>query len=305
MSRHWFLTGASSGIGRHLAEIILASGDDLTATVRRPETLDDLAARYGDQLVVERLDVTVKGDIAPVVQRAEARRPVDVLVNNAGGGIIGATEEFSDADIEGQISLNLLAPVHVTRATDDLDEARAWFDSFEGAGLDGVVAKRTDAPYAPGQRTMMKIKHARTAEAVVIGYGLSKGASPGSGARTSVGSIHLGLYDDGELLPVGGIGAWPDAVRVQLAAVLEPLVLTGAEADAAPRPKDMTRTGVREFVPVRPELVVEVAFDQLEGRRFRHAAQFVRWRPDREPESCTLDQVERAPAYDLDGVLRP
>jgi len=116
MSRHWFLTGASSGIGRHLAEIILASGDDLTATVRRPETLDDLAARYGDQLVVERLDVTVKGDIAPVVQRAEARRPVDVLVNNAGGGIIGATEEFSDADIEGQISLNLLAPVHVTRA---------------------------------------------------------------------------------------------------------------------------------------------------------------------------------------------
>ena len=86
MSRHWFLTGASSGIGRHLAEIILASGDDLTATVRRPETLDDLAARYGDQLVVERLDVTVKGDIAPVVQRAEARRPVDVLVNNAGGG---------------------------------------------------------------------------------------------------------------------------------------------------------------------------------------------------------------------------
>ena len=197
------------------------------------------------------------------------------------------------------------APVHVTRATDDPDEARAWFDSFEGAGLDGVVAKRTDAPYTPGQRTMMKVKHARTAEAVVIGYGLSKGASPGSGARASVGSIHLGLYDDGELLPVGGIGAWPDAVRGQLAAVLEPLVLTGAEADAAPRPKDMTRTGVREFVPVRPELVVEVAFDQLEGRRFRHAAQFVRWRPDREPESCTLDQVGRAPAYDLDQVLRP
>lgn len=115
MSRHWFFTGASSGIGRHLAEIILASGMTSTATVRRPETLDDLAARYGDQLVVERLDVTVKGTSHPSVQRAEARRPVDVLVNNAGGGIIGATE-FSDADIEGQISLNLLAPVHVTRA---------------------------------------------------------------------------------------------------------------------------------------------------------------------------------------------
>ncbi|MBB1500331.1 ATP-dependent DNA ligase [Propioniciclava sp. MC1683] len=194
------------------------------------------------------------------------------------------------------------APLHVTRATEDPDEALAWFDAFEGAGLDGVVAKRTDAPYAPGQRTMMKVKHARTAEAVVIGYGWSKGASA---SANSVGSIHLGLYDDGELIPVGGIGAWSDAVRTQLAAILEPLVLMGAEAERAPRPKDMTRTGVREFVPVRPDLVVEVAFDQLEGKRFRHAAQFVRWRPDREPTSCTLDQVERAPAYDLDGVLRP
>ena len=194
------------------------------------------------------------------------------------------------------------APIHVTRATDDADEAVAWFESFEGAGLDGVIAKATDAPYSPGQRTMYKVKHARTAEAVVIGYGWSKSASA---AANSVGSIHLGLYDDGELIPVGGIGAWPDAVRTQLAAVLEPLVLTGAEAAAAPRPNELTRTGIREFVPVRPELVVEVAFDQLEGKRFRHAVQFVRWRPDREASSCTLDQVERAPAYDLDAVLRP
>ena len=194
------------------------------------------------------------------------------------------------------------ALIHVTRATDDPDEAVAWFEAFEGAGLDGVIAKPTDAPYAPGQRAMSKIKHARTAEAVVIGYGLSKGANARAG---SVGSLHLGLYDDGELVPVGGIGAWPDAVRTQLADVLAPLVLEGAEADAAPRPNELTRTGIREFVPVRPELVVEVAFDQLEGRRFRHAVQFVRWRPDREPTSCTLDQVERAPAYDLDAVLRP
>ena len=194
------------------------------------------------------------------------------------------------------------APIHVTRATDDPDEALAWFEAFEGAGLDGVVAKPNDAPYSPGRRTMAKVKHARTAEAVVIGYGWSKGVGA---AATSVGSIHLGLYDDGELIPVGGIGAWPDAVRTQLAAVLEPLVLTGADAAAAPRPNELTRTGIREFVPVRPELVVEVAFDQLEGRRFRHAVQFVRWRPDREPTSCTLDQVERAPAYDLDAVLRP
>lgn len=116
MSNHWFLTGASSGIGRHLAELILAAGDDLTATARKPESLDDLAAKYPSQLRVEALDVTVKDDIAAVVARAQARRPVDILVNNAGGGVIGATEEMSDAEVEGQIALNLMAPIHITRA---------------------------------------------------------------------------------------------------------------------------------------------------------------------------------------------
>ena len=186
--------------------------------------------------------------------------------------------------------------LHVSRATPDAAVARRWFADFEGAGLDGVVAKRTDAPYAPGQRTMLKIKHARTAEAVVIGYGLSR-SGPG------VGSLHLGLYDEGRLVHVGGIGALPDAARVQLAGVLAELVLTGEEADAAPSPALVSRAGPREFVPIRPELVVEVAFDQLEGKRFRHAVTFVRMRPDREPTSCLLEQIERAPAYDLDAVL--
>lgn len=188
------------------------------------------------------------------------------------------------------------APLHVTRATSDPDLAERWFTAFEGAGLDGVVAKRTDAPYAPGQRTMMKVKHARTAEAVVIGYAESR-SGPG------VGALHLGLYDDGELHHVGGIGAWPDAARAQLADVLAPLVLSGPEADAAPRPAEVSRLGPRTFVPVRPELVVEVAYDQREGRRFRHAVQFVRWRPDRDPESCDLAQLQHVPAYDLGAVL--
>lgn len=116
MSSHWFVTGVSSGIGRHLAETILAAGDDLTATARRPTSLADLAEQYPGQLVVEELDVTRKDDIGPVVARAQARRPVDILVNNAGGGVVGATEEMSDADIEAQIALNLIAPVHITRA---------------------------------------------------------------------------------------------------------------------------------------------------------------------------------------------
>lgn len=188
------------------------------------------------------------------------------------------------------------AGLHVTRATDDPDLARVWLDRFEGAGLDGVIAKDADAPYAPGRRTMVKIKHARTAEAVVIGFGRSRSGS-------GIGALHLGLYDEGELIPVGGVGAWPDAARAAFEGVLEPLLLTGPEADAAPRPSEITRLGAREFVPLRPELVVEVAFDQLEGRRFRHAVQFVRWRPDREPSSCLLEQIQRAPAYDLAAVL--
>ncbi|MBS7743682.1 MULTISPECIES: SDR family NAD(P)-dependent oxidoreductase [unclassified Chelatococcus] len=101
---------------RIIASSILAAGDVLTAAVRKPESMSDLTERYGERLVVEKLDVTVTGDIAPVVARAQARRPVDIVVNNAGGGVIGATEEMSDADIEEQIALNLMAPVHITRA---------------------------------------------------------------------------------------------------------------------------------------------------------------------------------------------
>ena len=190
------------------------------------------------------------------------------------------------------------AGLHVTRATSDPAQARDWFDRFEGAGLDGVMAKPTGDPYTPGKRAMMKLKHARTAEAVVIGYARSR---TGHG----VGSIHLGLYDDGVLLPVGGIGAFPDTARGAFEAVLEPLVLTGADADAAPHPGVLTRLGPREFVPLRPDLVVEVAYDQLEGKRFRNTAKFLRWRPDRESASCRLDQLETVPRYDLDAVLRP
>ncbi len=189
------------------------------------------------------------------------------------------------------------AGLHVTRTTTDPDEAAVWFERFEGAGLDGVVIKRTDGVYAPGRRTMRKVKHARTCEAVVIGFGRSK-SGPG------VGALHVGLYDhDGVLLPVGGIGALPDAARVELEAVLEPLALTGDEAAAAPAPSDITRTGPREFVPLRPDLVVEVRFQNLEGHQFRGAAQFLRWRPDRDPASCLLDQVDRPTTYDLANVL--
>lgn len=115
MSKHWFITGASSGLGRSLAEEVLSKGDRLTAAVRRPSALDDLASAYGDRLRVEALDVTLPEDVGRIIAKVLARGRVDVVVNNAGGSLIGATEEMTDAQVQGQLALNLLAPIQITR----------------------------------------------------------------------------------------------------------------------------------------------------------------------------------------------
>jgi ATP-dependent DNA ligase len=194
-------------------------------------------------------------------------------------------------------------PIHLTQVTTDADVARDWFERFEGAGLDGVVAKPLEQAYAPGKRTMLKIKHARTADAVVYGYRIHKSGQ-------GVGSLLLGLYTDGDgedrLVGVGGIAAFTQQRRLDLVDEFEPLVMR--DEDGAPKAAETDRSRFSSakdvsYVPVRPERVVEVAFDQMEGMRFRHAVTFLRWRPDRDPPSCRLDQVERAPAYDLAEVL--
>jgi len=198
-------------------------------------------------------------------------------------------------------SLPADAPIHLTRATSDASVARDWFERFEGAGLDGVVAKALAAPYQQGRRVMFKIKHSRTAEAVVIGYRIHKSGS-------GVGSLLLGLYDDhGTLYPVGGISAFTNARRLELVDELAPLVVTDDQGDAVKGATDRSRfSGNKDtsFVRVRPERVVEVKFDQMEGPRFRHTVGFLRWRPDRDPESCTKAQIDRPIAYDLDSVLQ-
>ncbi len=191
-------------------------------------------------------------------------------------------------------------PIHLTRTTADPAEAERWFEEFEGAGLDGVMAKPMNDPYAPGKRTMLKIKHKRSTDAVVYGYRVHK-------SGVGVGSLLLGLYDeDGQLRPVGGIVSLPDAMRKALVEELEPLVRrddSGAQERAESQRSRFSVGKDAGFVPLEPSLVVEIGFDQLEGSRLRHAASFVRWRPDREPESCLLSQIERAPAYDLGDVL--
>jgi ATP-dependent DNA ligase len=191
-------------------------------------------------------------------------------------------------------------PVHVTRTTDDPDLARRWLAEFEGAGLDGVVAKPLAQPYAPNKRTMFKIKHARTADVVALGYRIHKSGQ-------GVGSLLVGLYDAaGRLHGVGGVSAWTDKRRLELIDELAPLVERDAEGEAVVGETDRSRFSASKdvsFVRLRPERVLEVRYDQLEGMRFRHTVQFERWRPDRDATSCTFEQLETVGAYDLGDVL--
>jgi ATP-dependent DNA ligase len=200
---------------------------------------------------------------------------------------------------------------HVTPATTDAAIAHRWFSEFEGAGLDGVVAKPLAIPYLPDKRIMFKIKHQRTADCVVAGYRLHK-----SGAD-AIGSLMLGLYkDDGTLASVGVIGAFPMARRRALLVDLQPLVTTFDEhpwnwaahmsGDRAPRRNEGSRWNAGKdlsFVPLRPERVVEVRYDHMEGERFRHTAQFNRWRPDRDPRSCTYTQLEQPVTFALGDIV--
>ena len=203
------------------------------------------------------------------------------------------------------------SPVHLTPATTDVEIARRWFDEFEGAGLDGVIAKPVEGTYQPDKRVMFKIKHERTADCVVAGYRLHKSGPD------AVGSLLLGLYDDdGRLQNVGVIGAFPMERRRGLLKELEPLVTTFdehpwnweamSEVARHPRSSEFSRWSQGKdlsFVPLRPERVVEVRFDHMEGDRFRHTAQFVRWRPDRDPRSCTFEQLEEPVSFDLAEIL--
>ncbi|MEW6154964.1 MAG: ATP-dependent DNA ligase [Actinomycetota bacterium] len=205
-------------------------------------------------------------------------------------------------------------PVHLTPATRDRAVAEDWFDRFEGAGLDGVVAKRDDLPYRENDRVMLKVKHARTADCVVAGFRWHKGGG-------GVGSLLLGLYDDeGTLHHVGVASGFSRARQSELEADLTPLragALEGhpwagwaqAAADATGGgrlPGGTSRWNAGKDVswePVRPERVVEVAYDHLQGDRFRHATSFVRWRPDRDPQSCTYSQLESAVPEELAAVF--
>jgi ATP-dependent DNA ligase len=199
--------------------------------------------------------------------------------------------------------VNLLTPQErcfVTPQTDDPEEASRWFDMFEGAGLDGVVAKRFDQRYAPRERVMVKVKHERTADCVVGGYRLAKD-------RKGVGSLLLGLYSDKELHYVGFTSSFRAPERIKLREMLQPLETEAAESFGVERapggPSRWNQGKDVSWIPLKPVLVCEVAFDHLQGgHRFRHGTTFKRWRPDRDPADCTWDQFKPPAAFKLEDI---
>ncbi len=210
---------------------------------------------------------------------------------------------------------HLDGPIHLTRTTTDPDKAARWFEKFEGAGLDGVMAKPLAAAYEPNKRSMLKIKHQRTADVVLAGYRLHKTSTP---EQPLLGSLLLGLYDDsGALQHIGVSASFTAKRRAELIDELKPLECRldehpwGAWAEwAVANPDRVPGTQSRwsagkdlSFIPLRPDVVLEVGYDHMEGRRFRHTAQFKRWRPDRDPASCGYAQLDEPVSYDLSDVF--
>jgi ATP-dependent DNA ligase len=330
---------------RYFPEVVEA----LRANVPRRCVLDgEIVLARGDRLDFEALQLRLHPAASRVALLAE-QTPASFVAFDVlalGDDDLMARPFAERRAVLQQALARAAAPVHLTAATADPALARQWFETFEGAGLDGVVARPLDAPYQPGKRVMFKIKHERTADCVVAGFRWHT-------SGPVVGSLLLGLHDEhGSLRPVGVSASFPMARRATLLDDLAPYRIPpgratamghpwGAWADGAPeraadgdapvespgsgpdagREVDGAAAGRRgrrpsgtasrwnpdkslAFVPVLPQLVVEVAYDHMEGHRFRHTAQFRRWRPDRSPDSCTFDQLDRPVSYRLADVLR-
>ncbi|MGZ4568290.1 MAG: ATP-dependent DNA ligase [Blastococcus sp.] len=317
-------------------EVELGSRNERPLTRYFPEVVAAVKANLPEKCVVDGEIVVPRGDrlhFEDLLQRIHpAASRVNLLAEQTPASFVAfdllALGDESLLDVpfgERQARLRTALagaqpPVYVTAITKDADTARRWFETFEGAGLDGVLAKKGDLPYGPDQRLMTKIKHVRTADCVVAGFRWHK-------SGPIVGSLLLGLYNDaGALQHIGVAASFPMARRAELVEELAPYrenALEGhpwqdwadaqipGEADTAGgeerrMPGAVSRWNAKKdlsWVPLRPELVVEIKYDQLEGRRLRHTGQFLRWRPDRDALSCTYDQLDVPVRYDLNEVL--
>src|SRR6266478_1089186 len=234
----------------------------------------------------------------------------DLLAVN-GKSLMSAPQRERRIQLE-KLFKKLRPPLHLTPMTHDPKLAVDWLQRFEGAGLDGVIAKPAGASYAPGKRAMFKIKHLRSADCVVAGFRWHKSG------KDVVGSLLLGLYDDeGTLQHVGVTSAFTMEMRKQLVKELAPLskhalekhpwrAWAGVEAQSSRMPGGQSRWSAGKdlsWEPLRIERVCEVKYDHMQGDRFRHAAVFQRWRPDKKPKDCRYDQLEVTPAYELEKVF--
>ncbi len=238
----------------------------------------------------------------------------DVLCEGA-QDLRGAAFRERRAKLESLLSA-AIPPVHVTPATNDLTVAADWFRRFEGAGLDGVIAKPVAGNYEPNKRVMLKVKHERDCDCVVAGFRWHKKGD------TAVGSLLLGLFDDSHALQhVGVCASFTDKVRLELVEFLAPYRQDAlvdhpwkhwAEHEVTDNEGGQRRPGAQSrwsqgkdmsWEPLRPELVVEVAYDHMQGSRFRHTAQFRRWRTDKQPSDCTYAQLEVVPAQELSEIF--
>ncbi|MFC9651953.1 ATP-dependent DNA ligase [Streptomyces sp. NPDC056937] len=310
-------------------EVVIGSRTGKPLTRYFPELVTALRAELPGRCVVDGEIVIVHEDRLDFDRLTERIHPaksrVDLLAERTPASFVifdvlalGDTSLLAIAQARRREALEaafaaLHPPVYLAPATSDIEVAREWFERYEGAGLDGVIAKPLDLPYRPDTRSMYKIKHERTADVVVAGYRHHK-------SGPVVGSLLLGLYDPaGALQHVGVCAAFPMKRRAELVEELAPLRMESAEGhpwaawaeesahESARLPGAPSRwSGTKDlsWLPLRPERVCEVAYDHMEGDRFRHTAQFRRWRPDRTPASCTYAQLEEPVRYDLAEVLR-
>ena len=310
------------------AEVELGSRNERPLTRYFPELADPLRRELPERCVLDG-EIVIAGarglDFDALLQRIHpAASRVRLLADTTPASFVAFDLlALDDRDLRGEPFAErrrmlaealaaARAPIHLTPATTDRSVAADWFDRFEGAGLDGVVAKRPDIPYREGERVMVKVKHERTADCVVAGFRWHKEGG-------TVGSLLLGLYDgDGRLHHVGVTASFTAARRRQL---LEELAAhrvddtgdhpwaewAGPGAAGTRMPGGQSRWNAKRdlsWEPLRPELVCEVAYDHLQGDRFRHGTTFRRWRPDREARSCTYDQLETAVPAELSQVFR-
>jgi ATP-dependent DNA ligase len=314
-------------------DILLQSRDEKPLNRYFPELIDPLKAQLPDRCVLDGEMVIARDGCLDFDALQLRLHPAASRVKKLAGEI-PASIVFFDVLCEGTRDLrnepfsrrriilkSLLKaaspPVHLTPAARERVVAADWFSRFEGAGLDGVMAKREDSVYEPNKRVMLKVKHERECDCVVAGFRWHKDAK-----GTAVGSLLLGLYDDdGKLEHVGVCASFTHAKRRELVKFLAPYRMKSLDdhpwrewaehqpdTDSAPhrRPGATSRWSAGKdlsWEPLRPELVVQVAYDHMQGSRFRHTAQFRRWRDDKKPSDCTFEQLEVVPPHELSAIF--